>query len=154
MRRAAERATGNLLTDGVLMRRASHGVARVIAAELSRTGGCYGRSVGLVVGAGDNGGDALFAGAELCRRGVRVDAVLLAPDRAHAAGLRAAVEMLVTGALPETAVAGQGAARLLAPAPRPDDEALLSRLEAAGVPVAWGVLTAECEALLDGYRPA
>lgn len=87
--RAAERATGNLLTDGVLMRRASHGVARVIAAELSRTGGCYGRSVGLVVGAGDNGGDALFAGAELCRRGVRVDAVLLAPDRAHAAGLRA-----------------------------------------------------------------
>ena len=52
----------------------------------------------------------------------------------HAAGLRAAVEMLVTGALPETAVAGQGAARLLAPAPRPDDEALLSRLETAGVP--------------------
>ncbi|MFE0751918.1 NAD(P)H-hydrate dehydratase [Gordonia sp. NPDC058843] len=87
--RAAERATGDLLTGGTLMQRAAHGVARVIVAELTRTGGCYGRSVGLVVGAGDNGGDALFAGAELCRRGVRVDAVLLAPERTHAAGLSA-----------------------------------------------------------------
>lgn len=87
--RDAERATGDLLTGGVLMRRAAHGVARVVVAELNRTGGCYGRSVCLVVGAGDNGGDALFAGAELRRRGVRVDAVLLAPDKAHAAGLAA-----------------------------------------------------------------
>ncbi|AFR48292.1 NAD(P)H-hydrate dehydratase [Gordonia sp. KTR9] len=87
--RDAERATGDLLTGGVLMRLAAHGVAGVVAAELNRTGGCYGRSVCLVVGAGDNGGDALFAGAELRRRGVRVDAVLLAPDKAHAAGLAA-----------------------------------------------------------------
>ncbi|QTI71122.1 NAD(P)H-hydrate dehydratase [Gordonia polyisoprenivorans] len=87
--RAAERATGHLLTDGTLMRRASHGVAQVVIGEFASTGGCYGRRVGLVVGAGDNGGDALFAGAELARRGVDVTAVLLAPDKAHPAGLAA-----------------------------------------------------------------
>ncbi|RPA65244.1 NAD(P)H-hydrate dehydratase [Gordonia oryzae] len=87
--RAAERATGHLLTDGTLMRRAAHGVAQVVISEFARTGGCYGRRAGLVVGAGDNGGDALFAGAELARRGVDVTAVLLAPGRAHPAGLAA-----------------------------------------------------------------
>ncbi|MEO9328338.1 NAD(P)H-hydrate dehydratase [Gordonia aurantiaca] len=87
--RAAERASGDLLADGTLMRRASHGVAQAVAAELARTGGVYGRRVGVVVGAGDNGGDALFAGAELARRGVAAHAVLLAPDKAHPAGLRA-----------------------------------------------------------------
>lgn len=88
--RAAEHATGTLLSSGVLMRRASHGVADAVAAELrSRTGGVYGRTVGLLVGSGDNGGDALFAGAFLRRRGVRVRALLLNPARAHAAGLAA-----------------------------------------------------------------
>lgn len=87
--RVAERATGELLANGTLMRRASHGVAQVVAGELNRTGGCYGRHVGVVVGVGDNGGDALFAGAALTRRGVRVSAVLLAPDKAHPAGLAA-----------------------------------------------------------------
>lgn len=87
--RAAERGTGRLLTDGTLMRRAAHGVARTVAELLVTTGGVYGRAVGLVVGAGDNGGDALFAGAELADRGAAVTAVLLAPDSAHPAGLRA-----------------------------------------------------------------
>lgn len=87
--RVAERATGDLLTGGTLMRRASAGVAEVVAAELRGSGGCYGRRVGLVVGAGDNGGDALFAGVRLCRRGVVCDAVLLNPDKAHRAGLDA-----------------------------------------------------------------
>jgi len=88
--RAAEHATGDLLASGILMRRAAHGVAEVVVAELgSRTGGVYGRTVGLLVGSGDNGGDALFAGALLCRRGVRVLALLLNPGRAHAAGLAA-----------------------------------------------------------------
>ena len=40
----------------------------------------------LLVGSGDNGGDALWAGAMLRRRGVAVTAVLLDPDRAHARG--------------------------------------------------------------------
>lgn len=88
--RAAEEATGPLLTGGVLMARAAAGVARVALSELrERCGGVYGRRVGLVVGAGNNGGDALFAGAGLARRGVAVQAVLLVPDAAHPGGLAA-----------------------------------------------------------------
>jgi hydroxyethylthiazole kinase-like uncharacterized protein yjeF len=41
----------------------------------------------LLVGSGNNGGDALFAGARLARRGARVTALLLDPGRAHADGL-------------------------------------------------------------------
>lgn len=88
--RAAERATGELLTNGTLMRRASHGVAGAVLALLrDRSGAVVGRTVGLVIGAGDNGGDALYAGAELARRGVAVRAVLLSPDKAHPGGLTA-----------------------------------------------------------------
>lgn len=78
------------LPDGTLMRRAAYGLARVAAAELrSRTGRVAGRTVTLLVGSGDNGGDALWAGALLRGRGVAVTAVLLNPDRAHPAGLAA-----------------------------------------------------------------
>ncbi|MET9328133.1 NAD(P)H-hydrate dehydratase [Tsukamurella sp. NPDC003166] len=88
--RAAEAPLLASLPDGALMRRAAYGLARVCAAELAaRTGGVAGRRVALLVGSGDNGGDALFAGAALRRRGVAVEAVLLAPDRAHPAGLAA-----------------------------------------------------------------
>ncbi|MGC5027290.1 NAD(P)H-hydrate dehydratase [Tsukamurella sp. DT100] len=88
--RAAEAPLLAALPDGALMRRAAYGLAGVCAQELvDRTGGTAGRRVTLLVGSGDNGGDALFAGAFLRRRGVAVEAVLLAPDRAHAAGLRA-----------------------------------------------------------------
>lgn len=74
----------------VVMRRAAAGVAHHTAALLrERTGGLYGRSVLLLVGTGDNGGDALYAGAGLRARGCRVDAVLLDPDRAHPRGLAA-----------------------------------------------------------------
>ncbi|GLZ42068.1 NAD(P)H-hydrate epimerase [Actinokineospora sp. NBRC 105648] len=75
---------------GALMRRAAHGVALHAARLLdSRTGGVAGRRVVLLVGAGNNGGDALWAGAFLRRRSVGVTAVLLAPERAHAEGLAA-----------------------------------------------------------------
>ncbi|MYR06257.1 NAD(P)H-hydrate dehydratase [Gordonia sp. SID5947] len=87
--RQAEQATGHLLTNGSLMRRASVGVAQVVLHELAATGGCYGRRVGGVVGAGDNGGDALYALAFLARRGVACTAVLLNPDKAHGGGLAA-----------------------------------------------------------------
>ncbi|WP_460407048.1 NAD(P)H-hydrate dehydratase, partial [Actinophytocola sediminis] len=46
-------------------------------------------AVVLLVGSGDKGGDALWAGHFLRRRGVAVTAVLFAPDRAHPAGLAA-----------------------------------------------------------------
>ena len=51
-------------------------------------GRVYGARVLLLVGPGDNGGDALWAGAMLARRGAAVEAVLLA-DKAHQAGLAA-----------------------------------------------------------------
>ncbi|MFD4292026.1 NAD(P)H-hydrate dehydratase [Rhodococcus sp. NPDC058532] len=88
--RAAEAPLLSALPEGTLMRRAAHGLAGVAAAELrARAGGVAGRSVTLLVGSGDNGGDALFAGALLRRRGVAVRAVLLDPARVHGPGLAA-----------------------------------------------------------------
>ncbi|AKE90811.1 NAD(P)H-hydrate dehydratase [Rhodococcus aetherivorans] len=88
--RAAEAPLLAALPEGTLMRRAAFGLARVAAAELrSRTGAVAGRRVTLLVGSGDNGGDALWAGAFLRRRGVAVTALLLDPERAHRAGLAA-----------------------------------------------------------------
>ncbi len=80
-------AEGRLLArtpEGALMRRASFGVATVALELLAGR-----KRVGLLVGAGGNGGDALWAGYFLRRRGVAVSAVLLDPDRAHPAGLAA-----------------------------------------------------------------
>ncbi len=88
--RAAEQALMATLPDGVLMRRASAGLARRCAVLLAdRRGRVYGARVLALVGAGNNGGDALYAGALLARRGAQVSAVLLAPDKAHAGGLAA-----------------------------------------------------------------
>lgn len=88
--RAAEAELFGRVPDGMPMRRAAFGLAEVVVRELrERTGGVAGRSVTLLVGSGDNGGDALWAGSFLRRRGVAVAAVLLAPERAHAAGLAA-----------------------------------------------------------------
>ncbi|MFP5019853.1 NAD(P)H-hydrate dehydratase [Pseudonocardia phyllosphaerae] len=84
--RAAEAAMLATVPDGTLMRRAASGLAQHLAAYLGST---YGRRVVLLVGAGDNGGDALWAGTELRRRGAAVTALLLKPERAHAAGLAA-----------------------------------------------------------------
>lgn len=74
------------LPEGALMQRAAAGLAATCAGLLRRV---YGARVVLLVGSGDNGGDALYAGARLARRGAGVSAVLLAPDRAHAGGLAA-----------------------------------------------------------------
>ncbi|MGV9802075.1 bifunctional ADP-dependent NAD(P)H-hydrate dehydratase/NAD(P)H-hydrate epimerase, partial [Mycobacterium sp. NPDC003449] len=88
--RAAEAPLLASLPDGVLMGRAAHGLATVIARELTtRTGGVAGRRVCAVVGSGDNGGDALWAATFLRRRGAAADAVLLRPERTHAKALAA-----------------------------------------------------------------
>ena len=84
--RAAEDALMATLPDAALMARAATGLAIECAALL---GWVYGARVALLVGAGNNGGDALYAGAALARRGAQVRALLLAPDRAHRGGLRA-----------------------------------------------------------------
>ncbi|MEU3163576.1 NAD(P)H-hydrate dehydratase [Streptosporangium sp. NPDC006930] len=83
--RAAEAALMATLPEGALMERAATGLAVICARML---GGVYGSRVVLLVGGGDNGGDALHAGARLAARGARVDA-LLAGTRVHAAGLEA-----------------------------------------------------------------
>ncbi|MCW2495462.1 NAD(P)H-hydrate dehydratase [Jatrophihabitans sp.] len=84
--RAGEEVLLARLPEGALMARASYGLARECAALLGRV---YGAQVVLLVGAGNNGGDALYAGAALARRGAQVRAVLLDPPRAHAGGLAA-----------------------------------------------------------------
>ncbi|GAA1188312.1 NAD(P)H-hydrate epimerase [Pseudonocardia alaniniphila] len=75
--------------EGALMRRAAFGLAVHARRMLARSGQVSGRRVALLVGAGNNGGDALWAGVELRRRGVGVTAVLLDVARAHPEGLAA-----------------------------------------------------------------
>lgn len=68
------------------MQRAAAGLAYAV---LDLLGEAYGRRVLVLAGSGDNGGDALFAGAMLARRGAAVEAILLSPEKAHEAGLAA-----------------------------------------------------------------
>ena len=78
--RAAEHALMARLPEGALMQRAAAGLAAACAdaagAGVRRRGSCCSS------GSGDNGGDALYAGARLARRGAPGStAVLLAPGR-------------------------------------------------------------------------
>ncbi|TPW73770.1 NAD(P)H-hydrate epimerase [Schumannella sp. 10F1B-5-1] len=83
--RAAERP---LLDAGEpLMRRAAAALAAVVREQLSEPGG----RVVLLAGSGNNGGDGLFAAAELARDGVAVT-IVPTGSRLHDAGLTAAVE--------------------------------------------------------------
>jgi ADP-dependent NAD(P)H-hydrate dehydratase / NAD(P)H-hydrate epimerase len=90
--REAESALMALVPDGVLMQRAASGLASVCAGLLGSAGGVYGSQVAVLAGSGDNGGDALYAGALLASRGASVTAIA-AGSRVHeggAAALRAA----------------------------------------------------------------
>lgn len=88
--RAAEAALMARVPEGALMQRAAAGLAAACLRLLSEARGkVVGSTVVLLVGSGDNGGDALFAGARMARRGAAVRAILLNPDRAHQAGLAA-----------------------------------------------------------------
>lgn len=88
VRAAEERAMAGL-PEGALMQRAAAGLAAEVLRELrEHSGGVYGRQVVLLVGPGNNGGDALWAGARLAGRGVQVVAVLTS-ERSHAGGLAA-----------------------------------------------------------------
>jgi hydroxyethylthiazole kinase-like uncharacterized protein yjeF len=87
--RTAEQALLARLPNGTLMSRAAAGLASVCARLL---GSVYGARVVILAGSGDNGGDALFAGALLAARGAAVTAIAAA-SRLHepgAAALRAA----------------------------------------------------------------
>lgn len=89
--RAAEESTMRRLPDGELMSRASLGIARVAAARLAQRGGA---TVVVLVGSGDNGGDALYAAAQLAEH-YEVTA-LLVRERAHDGGRAAAQSAGVT----------------------------------------------------------
>lgn len=132
--------------EGTLMRRAAHGLAMQALRMLrERTGGVAGRRVTLLVGAGNNGGDALWAGVTLRRRGVRVDAVLLAPDRAHPAGLAAfrrahgrvlAVDESAEALVRDADLVVDGIVGISGKGPlRPPAAALVAAAEAAGTPI-------------------
>ncbi|GAA4621442.1 bifunctional ADP-dependent NAD(P)H-hydrate dehydratase/NAD(P)H-hydrate epimerase [Actinoallomurus vinaceus] len=109
--RTAERALMARLPEGTLMRRAAAGLAAVCARLLSsgrEVGlGVYGAPIVLLVGSGDNGGDALYAGAGLARRGARVTAIL-AGAKTHEGGL-AALRAVGGRAVPATDEAGAAA---------------------------------------------
>ena len=78
--RAAERALMATVPDGALMARAATGLASVCASLLSRhPGRVYGTRVVVLAGSGDNGGDALYGGALLARRGAAVTAIAAGP---------------------------------------------------------------------------
>ncbi|MCA1193254.1 NAD(P)H-hydrate dehydratase [Saccharopolyspora sp. 6V] len=112
--RDAERSVFTSTPEPVVMRRAAFAVAVHGARLLAETAGAVaGRHVVLLVGAGGNGGDALWAGVEFRRRGAGVTALLLSPDKAHPAGsaaLRRAGGVLVDAAGPGADTAGVGAA--------------------------------------------
>ncbi len=75
--------------DDVLMQRAAAGLAAAVARELAGLRSrVYGTRVLIMVGPGNNGGDALFAGARLARRGAAVTAVRCLGEP-HARGLAA-----------------------------------------------------------------
>ncbi len=76
-------AEAPLLAAGVpLMRRAATALAAVVAEQDPER-------MLVLAGAGDNGGDALFAAAATAARGIRVD-ILRTSDRVHGEALRAA----------------------------------------------------------------
>ncbi|NUT34448.1 MAG: NAD(P)H-hydrate dehydratase [Hamadaea sp.] len=89
--RAAEQTLMAQLPAGTLMARAAAGLARRCAITLrsGSRGKVYASRVLLLVGTGDNGGDALYAGATLARQGAEVRALLLDERRAHVGGLQA-----------------------------------------------------------------
>jgi len=131
--RAAEAVLLDRLPEGALMQRAAYGLAHAV---LDLLGSAYGRRVLLLVGSGDNGGDALYAGAVLARRGVAVDAWLLS-DRVHDGGLaalRAAGGRVVTEARARPDVVVDGIVGIGGrPGLRPDAEAALEQVR--GVPL-------------------
>ncbi len=91
--RAAEERAFLVTVPGSLMERAAFALGVGCADLLRETFGCvYGTSVLVVAGPGNNGGDALFAGALLARRGVSVRVYCVAPGVCHETGLAACIE--------------------------------------------------------------
>jgi ADP-dependent NAD(P)H-hydrate dehydratase / NAD(P)H-hydrate epimerase len=88
--RTGEHTLMATVPDGALMQRAAVGLAATCARLLDHV---YGAQVVVLAGSGDNGGDALYAGARLAARGAHVTAIAVG-SRLHAA---AAAELRRTG---------------------------------------------------------
>lgn len=89
--RAAEEEAFRRVPEGALMQRAARGLSVVCLGVLDAArGAVVGARVVLLVGSGNNGGDALWAGAMLAARGCRVDALTVAPT-VHSEGAAALV---------------------------------------------------------------
>jgi hydroxyethylthiazole kinase-like uncharacterized protein yjeF len=85
--RAAEQRVLTRLPEGTLMDRAAARLAVVCAQILRQAAGrVAGKQVVLLVGSGNNGGDALLAGARLSDRGAQVRALLVGKS-AHERGI-------------------------------------------------------------------
>ncbi|MCL9757779.1 NAD(P)H-hydrate dehydratase [Frankia sp. AiPa1] len=82
--RSAEAELLAVLPPGALMQRAVHGLVSYVVGRLGRV---HGARIVVLAGPGDNGGDALWAGARLAARGARVDAI--APSQTHQEGTAA-----------------------------------------------------------------
>jgi len=114
--RSAEDRLRAQLPAGTLLQRAATALAVACAERLGRV---YGSRVLLLVGRGDNGADALLAGARLARRGAAVSAVLLGEPVADAlAAFRAAGGRVVDAPVPAdlvvdglVGIGGRGALR-------------------------------------------
>ncbi len=146
--RAAEEAAFRLVPAGALMQRAARALSISCARLLIEArGGVVGARVVLLVGSGNNGGDALWAGAMLAQRGARVDAVCLA-ERVHEQGAEALTRR--GGRLHRGSTADPGVTAVVADADlvidgilgiggsgglRPDAAALASLVDASGAVV-------------------
>jgi len=120
---AIRRAEAPLLEAGVpLMRQAARALSVTAVREIRVRGQRVPGSVVLaLVGGGNNGGDALWAAADLARRGVRAEVALCSPT-VHAEGLEAA------------RAAGARITRVVPDGGRePDLDALVALARAAGV---------------------
>lgn len=91
--RQAEAGAMAALPDGLLMQRAAAGLAQAcVGALVQRRGKVRCARVVLLIGSGNNGGDTLFAGAALARRGAQVAVLPVGrkgPVGCHAEGLAA-----------------------------------------------------------------
>ncbi len=89
--RAAEEALMATLSDGELMQRAAQGLEMICVDQiLALRGTVIGAQVAVLVGSGNNGGDALWAATGLAQRGAKVCAYAMS-DQVHSEGAAALV---------------------------------------------------------------
>ncbi|MBW3640049.1 MAG: NAD(P)H-hydrate dehydratase [Actinobacteria bacterium] len=103
--REAEAELMERLPPGALMQRAAAGLAVACAGRLGRV---YGSRVVLLVGSGDNGADALWAGARLAARGAAVTALLTGSPREDALAALLAAGGRVSETLPRCGLVVDG----------------------------------------------